>query len=220
MVSSYRILLASDASKPLPAETQHVSSAKIIGVIPTNKSKKFRSLLAIFAVFLIHAAMLVAAPTFLLESNPPQTALLSTLWTAPILPGRASGAETVALKSAAIFLSAIGLLFYTHLTKRLIVSGVGTPAVWEPPTVLIRDGGYRINRNPMYTSVLLIAAGEALFFNRLLLAVYLGALWLGLHLFVLWYEEPQLVRQFGAPYADYCRTVPRWLSLRTLRRLR
>ena len=33
---------------------------------------------------------------------------------------------------------------------------------------------------------------------------------LGIHLFVLFYEEPTLRKKFGADYEDYCRNVRRW----------
>ena len=33
---------------------------------------------------------------------------------------------------------------------------------------------------------------------------------LGVHLFVVFYEEPTLRKKFGAEYEEYCRNVPRW----------
>ena len=33
---------------------------------------------------------------------------------------------------------------------------------------------------------------------------------LGIHLFVLFYEEPTLRGKFGADYEEYCRNVRRW----------
>jgi protein-S-isoprenylcysteine O-methyltransferase Ste14 len=33
---------------------------------------------------------------------------------------------------------------------------------------------------------------------------------LGVHLFVLLYEEPILRKKFGADYQEYCRNVRRW----------
>ena len=53
--------------------------------------------------------------------------------------------------------------------------------------------------------------GQALYFGSLTIAVYL-ALVAGLfHVFVLFYEEPTLRRQFGAQYEEFCLSVPRWL---------
>jgi protein-S-isoprenylcysteine O-methyltransferase Ste14 len=33
---------------------------------------------------------------------------------------------------------------------------------------------------------------------------------LGVHLFVVLYEEPMLKKKFGADYEEYCRNVHRW----------
>jgi protein-S-isoprenylcysteine O-methyltransferase Ste14 len=43
------------------------------------------------------------------------------------------------------------------------------------------------------------------------LLVYLFALAVGVHLFVIGYEEPTLRRTFGDIYVQYLRTVPRWI---------
>jgi protein-S-isoprenylcysteine O-methyltransferase Ste14 len=37
-----------------------------------------------------------------------------------------------------------------------------------------------------------------------------AAVALGVHLFVLFYEEPTLRKKFGADYEEYCRNVRRW----------
>jgi len=42
------------------------------------------------------------------------------------------------------------------------------------------------------------------------MAYALGA-WFVFHAFVVYYEEPGLVRRFGRDYEDYCRGVGRWL---------
>jgi protein-S-isoprenylcysteine O-methyltransferase Ste14 len=38
-----------------------------------------------------------------------------------------------------------------------------------------------------------------------------AAVALGVHLFVVFYEEPTLRGKFGPDYAEYCRNVRRWL---------
>jgi protein-S-isoprenylcysteine O-methyltransferase Ste14 len=43
---------------------------------------------------------------------------------------------------------------------------------------------------------------------RLIVAV--AAVALGVHLFVVFYEEPMLRKKFGADYVEYCRNVDRW----------
>lgn len=62
----------------------------------------------------------------------------------------------------------------------------------------------------MYVGVGLIIAGQAWLFRSLAIAIYLTLFALGVHLFVLYYEEPTLQKQFGAQYERYRASVPRW----------
>jgi protein-S-isoprenylcysteine O-methyltransferase Ste14 len=64
----------------------------------------------------------------------------------------------------------------------------------------------------MYISALLVVVGEAWLFHSLSLLVYAGAAAICFQLFVIGYEEPTLGRRFGDTYAEYRRTVPRWIS--------
>jgi protein-S-isoprenylcysteine O-methyltransferase Ste14 len=74
-------------------------------------------------------------------------------------------------------------------------------------------GFYRYVRNPMYVGFLAGWTGLWVVFGRSNLAAITVAclVVLGVHLFVLGYEEPTLRRMFGAEYEEYCRNVPRWL---------
>lgn len=91
------------------------------------------------------------------------------------------------------------------------VVGKGTPAPIDPPKELVVVGAYRIVRNPMYVGVASVLFGEALFLLSTTLLVYALAVTTAFHLFVVFYEEPALRRQFGETYEDYCREVHRWL---------
>jgi protein-S-isoprenylcysteine O-methyltransferase Ste14 len=89
--------------------------------------------------------------------------------------------------------------------------GKGTPLPLDPPKKLVVDGPYHVVRNPMYWGVGAVMLGEAAVFHSLAVAELMAVLLVGMNLFVLFYEEPQLRRKFGAEYDDYCRRVPRWL---------
>lgn len=70
--------------------------------------------------------------------------------------------------------------------------------------------GFRWVRNPIYIAALLVVVGEAwLFLSPRLL--YAGTVAIFFHLLVIGYEEPTLRRRFGETYAEYPRTVPRWV---------
>lgn len=91
-------------------------------------------------------------------------------------------------------------------------TGRGTPAPVAPPKRLVVVGCYRYVRNPMYLGFavgwigLWIVFGHA---NAFAVAVVI-TIALGVHLFVVFYEEPTLRRKFGADYELYCQNVNRW----------
>jgi protein-S-isoprenylcysteine O-methyltransferase Ste14 len=91
-------------------------------------------------------------------------------------------------------------------------TGRGTPAPVTPPKRLVAVGFYRHVRNPMYLGFAMGWIGLWVVFGhpdpRLIAAV--AAVALGVHLFVVFYEEPTLRRMFGAEYEEYCRNVGRW----------
>ncbi len=105
----------------------------------------------------------------------------------------------------------LGAAFYLWTASDFTFAGRGTPAPIAPPRLLVSRRLYQVNRNPMYTGVLLVLLGEAVFFMSLALLAYAVLVWLLFHLFVVYYEEPNLRKKFGASYEEYCRAAPRWI---------
>jgi protein-S-isoprenylcysteine O-methyltransferase Ste14 len=115
----------------------------------------------------------------------------------------------------------LGAAVYGWCLFVFLMSG-GTPAIFftrhlrfvlgEEPSKLVRQGLYRISRNPMYVGVLLAVFGQALVFASIRVAFYGAVLWLSFHLVVVFLEEPHLREERGASYDEYCREVPRWLG--------
>jgi protein-S-isoprenylcysteine O-methyltransferase Ste14 len=91
-------------------------------------------------------------------------------------------------------------------------SGRGTPAPMAPPKRLVVVGPYRHVRNPMYLGFAIGWIGLWVVFGHVVPALIaaVAAVALGVHLFVVFYEEPTLRRKFGEPYEQYCRNVRRW----------
>ena len=91
-------------------------------------------------------------------------------------------------------------------------TGRGTPAPFAPPQRLVVVGFYRYVRNPMYVGFAVGWIGLWVVFGhanpRVIAAV--AAVALGVHLFVVLYEEPTLRKKFGTDYEEYCRNVRRW----------
>jgi protein-S-isoprenylcysteine O-methyltransferase Ste14 len=91
-------------------------------------------------------------------------------------------------------------------------TGRGTPAPMAPPQRLVVTGFYRYVRNPMYVGFAVGWIGLWIVFGhpnpRLIAAIAAAAL--GVHLFVVFYEEPSLRKKFGEDYETYCGNVRRW----------
>lgn len=92
--------------------------------------------------------------------------------------------------------------------------GRGTLSPVDPPKELVVQGLYRYVRNPMYLSVSTMLLGEALLARSLALLGYWAVFFAAANLFVMWYEEPILRRQFGDSYERYAKHVGRWLPRR------
>jgi len=112
----------------------------------------------------------------------------------------------------AVLPSVLGFLVALRCVWDFGWTGQGTPAPMAPPTRLVVVGFYRYVRNPMYLGFaagwigLWVVFGHA---DRTTIAA-VAAVALGVHLFVVFYEEPTLRKKFGADYIDYCRNVGRW----------
>jgi protein-S-isoprenylcysteine O-methyltransferase Ste14 len=103
-----------------------------------------------------------------------------------------------------------GLLALVCLAT-FIVRGQGTPAPFDPPVVFVPTGPYRYVRNPMYIGAGFFLAGLALFQRSASILIFSAALLFAAHLFVLFFEEPDLERRFGESYTAYKRATNRWL---------
>jgi protein-S-isoprenylcysteine O-methyltransferase Ste14 len=92
-------------------------------------------------------------------------------------------------------------------------TGRGTPAPIVPPQQLVVVGFYRYVRNPMYVGFAVGWIGLWMVFGHANPAAIaaVAAVALGVHLFVVFYEEPTLGKKFGTDYINYCRNVRRWL---------
>jgi protein-S-isoprenylcysteine O-methyltransferase Ste14 len=90
-------------------------------------------------------------------------------------------------------------------------SGRGTLSPADPPRELVVRGLYRYVRNPMYLSVTVIVFGELLLTRSWPLFWYWVIWFIGINLFVIGYEEPNLRRRFGGGYERYTAEVGRWV---------
>ena len=145
-------------------------------------------------VIILPGTVSVLVPHFLLARNhtgiPP-------FWGAP---------QYLALLLALFGIAIVGRCIWDFATV-----GHGTPGPPDPPKALVILGLYQYVRNPLYLGLLSLLMGETIFFSSLSLLRYMAGYWIFVHLMVVWYEEPCLLRKFGQSYERYCQTVNRWI---------
>jgi protein-S-isoprenylcysteine O-methyltransferase Ste14 len=120
------------------------------------------------------------------------------------------GSRTVWRIDVGALLIAVGLIPLVHAFTQFAKAG-GTPMPLAPTERLVVTGFNRYVRNPMYVGLLIAILGQALLFGNLALVLYAAVVWVATASFVRWYEEPTLVRQYGAQYEEYRRNVRAWL---------
>ena len=116
----------------------------------------------------------------------------------------------------------LGAATYLVCLIQFLTAG-GTPAIFfarhlrfligEEPTAVVRQGIYRISRNPMYLGVLTAIFGQAILYRSRQVAAYGLIVWVFFHLVVVFLEEPHLRATRGEEYERYCHQSPRWLGL-------
>jgi len=90
--------------------------------------------------------------------------------------------------------------------------GRRTPAPFAPPKRLVVVDFYRHVRNPIYVGGAAEWIGLWIVVRHASLVgiAIAAAVALGVHLFVVLYEESTLRAKFGVDYEEYCRNVHRW----------
>jgi protein-S-isoprenylcysteine O-methyltransferase Ste14 len=106
-----------------------------------------------------------------------------------------------------------GLFLVVVTVRHFAISGKGTLAPWDPTRRLVMAGVYRHVRNPMISGVTLILLGEALVLRSTGVLIWCLVFFAINAVYIPLVEEPGLLRRFGQDYAEYRRTVPRWIPL-------
>ena len=91
------------------------------------------------------------------------------------------------------------------------IHGKGTLSPADPTKKLVVAGLYKFSRNPMYVGVMMILVGEAIFFPSVSLWIYTFSIFSAFHIFIIFFEEPRLRKDFEEEYDSYCKKVKRWI---------
>ena len=117
----------------------------------------------------------------------------------------AGGILAVALVVSGVL---IGITAFVQFRRAGTTPDPRTP---QDTAKLVVNGVYRFSRNPMYLGDVLILAGWTLWLANALAFVGPPLFIAYIDRFQILPEESALAARFGAAYAEYCRTVRRWL---------
>lgn len=107
----------------------------------------------------------------------------------------------------------VAIAFIAPVWAFVLFRREGTEIEPTSPTnrALVTSGPYRLTRNPMYSGLVLLALGIAVWVGAwpmfiAPIAVFATANWVHIP-----FEETKMRRQFGAAYDDYVARVRRWV---------
>jgi len=81
----------------------------------------------------------------------------------------------------------------------------------KPTVVIVQDGPFRISRNPMYLSLLILLLGVAVLSGSIWMFLAIPPLFIIFDIGVVQPEEDSLEQKFGEEYLAYKSKVRRWL---------
>jgi protein-S-isoprenylcysteine O-methyltransferase Ste14 len=100
---------------------------------------------------------------------------------------------------------------YLALHSVVILKKRGTFVDPNKPTIqMVTEGPFRISRNPMYLSLILVLFGFSVWFSSIWFLLSAIALWLVFNWVAVPPEEVYLEKKFGEQYTAYKSRVRRW----------
>jgi protein-S-isoprenylcysteine O-methyltransferase Ste14 len=107
-------------------------------------------------------------------------------------------------------LFAAGLAVTVLASRQFKAAGTNIHTFRDPGT-LVTSGLFAVSRNPMYLGFLVSLFGAAVGVNHIAALVPVVLFFLVSQLHYIPFEERAALRQFGAPYEQYRRSVRRWI---------
>ncbi len=105
----------------------------------------------------------------------------------------------------------LGGAWFTFAADRLFKQVQTTVKPHEAPSVLVRDGPFKVSRNPMYLGMLLALLGEAVVLGSLTPFLAPIAFFLAVDTVYVGIEEKLMLEAFGEEYSAYKKKVRRWV---------
>ncbi|MCB1625922.1 MAG: isoprenylcysteine carboxylmethyltransferase family protein [Pseudomonadales bacterium] len=120
-----------------------------------------------------------------------------------VLPARILITVIICLAGVALVLS--GLVAFRRARTTV------NPHTPEKSTSIVRSGPYRFTRNPMYLGLAMVLLGLCVYFANSLAVIAVAVFVAYITRFQIMPEERLLLETFGESYAEYKRSVRRWI---------
>ncbi len=145
----------------------------------------------------------IAPPPFIFLSGIVVGVILNLVKPAPFIPENLTLPLGVALIIVAVFLVATAIRAFRKAGTNVDVR--------KPAIHIVANGPYRLTRNPIYLSMVILVLGITVWVNTLWMLALLVPVLLIVQLGVIKREEAYLERKFGQDYLTYKAKVRRWL---------
>jgi protein-S-isoprenylcysteine O-methyltransferase Ste14 len=127
-----------------------------------------------------------------------------------LMPWRPAEMALASVHWAGFALAVAGCSLAAGAAGRFVLRRTTLDPTGEPRRLVV-NGAHGWSRNPMYLSLTVVYAGLALALGRGWPLALVVLPWASMNWVVIPYEEARLRAIFPKDYANYCRTVRRWI---------
>jgi protein-S-isoprenylcysteine O-methyltransferase Ste14 len=127
-----------------------------------------------------------------------------------LMPWRPASMALASVHWAGFGLAVAGCSLAAAAAGRFVLRGTTLDPTGEPRRLVV-NGVNAWSRNPMYLSLTVVYVGLAVALGRTWPLVLVVVPWASMNFVTIPFEESRLREVFGEDYADYCRTVRRWI---------
>jgi protein-S-isoprenylcysteine O-methyltransferase Ste14 len=127
-----------------------------------------------------------------------------------LMPWRPAWMTMEGVHWAGAALAVVGFILAVASAGGFVLRGTTLNPAGQPAH-LIATGAHAWSRNPMYLSLTIICAGIALALGKAWPLVLVVLPWAAMNWIVIPFEESRLRKALGQDYANYCKTVRRWM---------
>ena len=125
-------------------------------------------------------------------------------------PWRPSWAATNGARWAGLVLVVAGCALSAAAAGRFVLRRTTLHPTGQPARLVV-SGAHAWSRNPMYLALTAVYVGLALALGRAWPLILVVLPWASMNWVTIPFEEARLRETFGSDYADYCRSVRRWI---------